>query len=518
MTDRDVIVIQGGASGALTPSTVNPNVVHGEGCSSKVPPVQLGNRGYFINFDHTKLMAIEFSGGGDSTNVRVVDISILSDEMIRDQEITGLAVVRGAEDIVYILKGDGTMVNVTVSNGLEATGWGTVVAGGDGYIESIMTLERIQDQTQYEYEGVNSTTEDYPAVQEFTHDGLYASIIRSGVRRIEVLTSRKDLEADVDKHFYVDSGVAFGKRLRYVPEDNSYENPLLNITTATNYTAGETITVTMLTASTEPQHDTSSIPLLTYAGFSTNKRYDFFYDDNGTTKRARFTPSAVNSSTEMEGTFDIDVPSVLQDAESAGADDMLLYQSWWLPAWNVIAGNNCPTDINHLEGLEVAIYASEHVSDEGKVLSSPNNTTEYGTAKSVSSGSVTLDSGKYVNYGVIGLPYDFELETLDLDTSDERTFTDANKLVNSVGIAVYETKGGYLGQTGSGDTDDDLTDMNRIDDARNTLASEVSGNMNGHFEFNIPGGWEKTGRVLVKQADPEPITVLAVYPKGMVSE
>lgn len=525
-TEKAVVVVQGGVEGLLSRASINPQVISTEGCSKFIAPVSIGDSGYFINGDHTKLMGISFGGEGRDTGAQIVDVSLLADHILRDNDVMGLEAIRGVEDIVYILLTDGTMAMVTVSAGLTESGWSTFET--EGYIESITKLNREKDNTRLQTTRITALRGGVP---EPNYEALYCSVIRAGVRSIQALSYRSDKESDSEQQIYLDASVTFGKYNRYIPVDDSYENPLLNITTGTTYLAGEMITISVSSGEFiegAPEGGTgwhdyenlTGIPghtnpyRIIYIGDDFSPRddidykIDFFYEVAGVTTRARFTPVSRVRFGALTGTFDVAVPAHLQDAAALAASTMLKDQTRWQLGFNRVAG------LTHLANTAVAVQAN------GKTICNPNNTVEYPETCVVSAeGVATFPNNAYYNYGVIGLPYEAVMETLDLDTGGKRTFTDNNKLINRTGIAVYETRGCYLGNTGAGDTENDLTDMVRLADSRNVLSSEVSGNMNGHFNLPLVGsGWEKTGRLLVKQVDPEPITVLAVYPKGMISD
>jgi len=146
-----------------------------------------------------------------------------------------------------------------------------------------------------------------------------------------------------------------------------------------------------------------------------------------------------------------------------------------------------------------------------KILSSPNN-PDYDTL--TVSGLGVLDLPGYYTRGVIGRPYQTEIETLDLEASDSRTFTDTGKLINKVGVGLYNTIGGHYGQTGV----KDIASFSYLRTRENEYLDETSTPVSGHYTVDFPAQWEKTGRILIKQVDPLPLTVLAVYPKGVTGE
>ena len=508
-TEKDAILIQGGDQGILTPRTVNPQAV-GEGCSKYITPVSAGTRGYYINARHSKLIGVDFEGSGGEVAFKTTDLSILADHFLEGKDVAGLEVIEGVEDIVYVLLGDGTMVNITVAAGLQVSGWGKVEVAGDAFIESITKLRRREDLTSGELEtNINPTP-----TKELDGDALYASIIRDGVRNLEVLMTRNDKFEDRDRFFYADAARTFGKRDLEVAEDSSYENALLNLTTGTTWSAGETITITELGSAIDWHYanevrseyavGTGWINGAMFATAQLDFKIFFEYEVAGVLTVATFTPVTFSSGTVVTGTFDIDVPAHLQDATTLAATTMLTDQSRYRIGFNKVSG------LTHLADKDVVVHA------DGATRANPNNTIKYGTVMTVdSSGDLTFPADTYYTHGVIGLPYTFEMQTLDLDTKDERTFSDDNKLINAAGIALHESRGVLVGQTAEGGS---LDSMNEVINRESETFEEQTPNLNGHYALPITGGWEPSGSITIKQVDPEPVTVLAVYPKGMVSE
>lgn len=487
-TESHVFIIRGSEEGILTNSTINPYIVSEEGCSKYIAPKAAGKKGYYINSGHDKLMAIQF---GADNEVAVQEISTISDHFLADKNVLAMEVVKGAEDIVWLLKKDGTLISVTVTSQLEVTGWASHSI--DGVIEDITSLNRLSDLklpdfSPYELAGKIG----------LNYNSLVVSVIRDEVRHIEMLSHR--IDNDPQRYSFADSHKVFGRRSFFVSSTADYENSLLNIEGGITWAAGETLTVKNI-ASAEVHH-----PATAFNAGTLDTRIDFIYDvevknsegkQELVQRKLRFVPTVVVAVDELQGYFDEDVPLYLQDVEAAAPSNKTAIQSRWLPAVNKVTG------LTHLEGREVSVYA------DNQVLASPLN-DNYEKITVPVSGEIDLPD--YFNYGVVGLPYSSEIETLDLDTSDERTFTDSMKLVNSVGVAFHESRGGFAGQTGSGD---DLANMNEFINREQELVEQNTKNINGHIAIAIPAHWEKTGRILIKQVDPMPMTVLAVYPKGV---
>lgn len=226
-----------------------------------------------------------------------------------------------------------------------------------------------------------------------------------------------------------------------------------------------------------------------------------------------------NYTQKFIGYCDFDVPEILRNVvaqEVAGTIteyEMNKRLTSWLPTQRNFDITGDPLAVALFgnpaiatEGeAELAIFA------EGEVISSPLN--PYAPKIKVirdEFGDCSLDLGDYYSYGYIGLPYTSEMETLDLETAGERTLTDANKLINSVGTAFLNTRGGFVGMQ-----DQTLENMQEIVVREDQDFSNQTENFNGHIVTHIPAEWNEKGRINIKQVDPAPITVLSVYPKGI---
>jgi hypothetical protein len=60
-----------------------------------------------------------------------------------------------------------------------------------------------------------------------------------------------------------------------------------------------------------------------------------------------------------------------------------------------------------------------------------------------------------------------------------------------------------------------MTPIIPIDDEN---IDDQTGNFSGHISVPISGAWSERGRINIKQVDPLPMTILSVYPKGVIGE
>lgn len=140
----------------------------------------------------------------------------------------------------------------------------------------------------------------------------------------------------------------------------------------------------------------------------------------------------------------------------------------------------------HLEGETLSVLADGHVEPE----------------VTVTNGTIALQRP----YSIVnaGLGFTSDLETLDLDSDSTGELRPRKKIVKSVDLLVSASRGIMAGPD-----EDHLTELKQ----RDTEAWGAPINLEtGMVEVPVQGTWGKPGRVFVRQSDPLPITVLALFP------
>ena len=149
------------------------------------------------------------------------------------------------------------------------------------------------------------------------------------------------------------------------------------------------------------------------------------------------------------------------------------------------------TGLDHLEGENVQILADGATHDD----------------KIVSSGSITLDrSAKKVK---VGLPYDSILQTMRLEggsAEGEGTSQGKIKRVNRVVLRLFETVGAKCGPS--------LTKLDIVPfrTTSDTLDQPVSTLLAGDKTLEFSGDYDTDSYIFVKQDQPLPLCVLAIFP------
>ena len=184
----------------------------------------------------------------------------------------------------------------------------------------------------------------------------------------------------------------------------------------------------------------------------------------------RVTVTAYTDADSVTTRLETDAPAALQGVDTA---------DWALLASSV-------GGLWHLEGRTVDIFA-----DGNKM-----------PAQGVSGGGVVLE--RAVSRALVGLPYDCDLETLDVDAG-EPTVQGRRKRVGSVTLRLHESRG-----LQAGPSSDALTEMKeRSDEAW----GEPIALFTGDRELLIEPRWSDGGRVFVRATPGLPATLLAVIPR-----
>jgi hypothetical protein len=144
------------------------------------------------------------------------------------------------------------------------------------------------------------------------------------------------------------------------------------------------------------------------------------------------------------------------------------------------------TGLSHLNGEAVAILADGHVLPK----------------QVVAGGALTLP-GVYSTVHV-GLPYECDLETLDIDVQGDGTLLGRKKAIPSVTVRVDRTRGFWVGP-----------DAERLDEVKFRTDEPWGAPVrlfSGDKDVQLQGGFDSRGRVFIRMRDPLPLSVLAVIP------
>lgn len=152
----------------------------------------------------------------------------------------------------------------------------------------------------------------------------------------------------------------------------------------------------------------------------------------------------------------------------------------WALARDTLSG------LDHLEGRDVVALA------DGEVI---NDLT-------VVDGSVSI--GSPAGVVVIGLPYQCELETLEVNIAGQETLSDKAKTIKQVTAVLNESRGGWYGNA---------REMWEFKPRQETDDYGPIQPLTGKATQIITDGWSGNGQLIVQQRDPLPINILALIPR-----
>jgi hypothetical protein len=154
--------------------------------------------------------------------------------------------------------------------------------------------------------------------------------------------------------------------------------------------------------------------------------------------------------------------------------------------------------LDHLNGEVVAVYA------DGAVLYDGDPDGADAGSWTVAGGIITL-AAEYSNVH-IGLAIRFaEIELLDLDVQGT-ALRDKQKRTGSIVLLIEESSRAF--QAGP-----DASSLRPYQPQEWESTDDVSG---GQLEINLTSTYDRTGRVVIRQSDPLPLTILGVVPNVVI--
>jgi hypothetical protein len=148
-------------------------------------------------------------------------------------------------------------------------------------------------------------------------------------------------------------------------------------------------------------------------------------------------------------------------------------------------------------------------------LASPNNDEQNYPNVVVQNGQLTLPNGKLGAIITVGLPITIDIQTLDIDTVEQKPTKLESKIVHKVWIKVFNSLAMYVGSFlqlnnsvyGMVNPFVRTEDINtgNIGNAAMTPQTKM-------YDFAIPNDWKSNGRISIRQVDPLPLEILSITP------
>lgn len=214
-----------------------------------------------------------------------------------------------------------------------------------------------------------------------------------------------------------------------------------------------------------------------------------FFDRDGSA--VTLTVTTFVSTTQVKVTPNVEFPS-------DQATGVTLYK-----VYSVVTG------LDHLEGKIVGVMS------DGYVVSSPLNTVERYRELQVVNGSITLPSGSDGAWVHVGLPYACDVQTLDIDTVEQKPTLLESRSVNCLYLKIYNTRGIFIGSRFSRDDTSDglISPEERHEDIElGNIGNAAQKPETKRYKIAIPNEWDSNGRICIRQVDPLPFEILSIIP------
>ena len=165
--------------------------------------------------------------------------------------------------------------------------------------------------------------------------------------------------------------------------------------------------------------------------------------------------------------------------------------------------------LDHLEGKDVSIMV------DGFVEGSPYNMEDGHYVYNVSGGSITLQDGLRGAIIHVGLPFVVDIETLDVETVEQKPTLLESILCNKVQIGLHKSRGFWVGQKfGDDDTNEGMAqfEMEEEEEGDVNVAPKALAPYTKREDVVIEGSWDSKGRVAIRQVDPLPLEIISIIP------
>ena len=165
--------------------------------------------------------------------------------------------------------------------------------------------------------------------------------------------------------------------------------------------------------------------------------------------------------------------------------------------------------LDHMEGEDVSVIV------DGNVVASPNNDDQNYATLTVSQGEITLPNDMRGAIVHIGRPRTSDIETLSIDTVEQRPVHNESGTTNKVYIKTHNSRGLYVANKFP--ADDKVAGMQALDsyvidyaDDDPILANRYDQPQSRKYEVTTPGDWQGNGKVCIRQVDPIHFEILSI--------
>ncbi|WP_414618615.1 hypothetical protein [Serratia liquefaciens] len=408
--------------------------------------------------------AFQFSSQGQNGASHVQPIAISNVALFIQQKGGAVRDLAYSFDVDGFQGSDLTILANHFFTGLQITDWAFSITPmsivwcvrNDGALLGLTYLRDQQVAAWHLHPGTGRY-ESLCSIAEDTEDALYCVVERTinGQQRRYIERMQSRLYTDIDDAFFVDCGLTYDGRNRDVSKTMKLSGG------SGSWPYDEEITLSVSSASYFTSGDVGSEIHMPYL-------------EGGENKVLKLLIRSVVSGNQATVTSNRDVPEQFRGV--AGSN--------WSMARGTFSG------LEHLEGQAVSILSDANVEPQ----------------KVVTGGSITLEKAGAVVHA--GLPIAAVIETLDVNLNGNETLLDKKKLFTKASLLVNESRGVFAATPGC-----EFYEYAQRDDE---FYDEPVDPKTGTIELQLDANWGKNGRLIVKQDDPLPMTILAVIPRVTV--
>ncbi len=407
-------------SDAITPTSISVKPQSYVGANNAQPVIVNNSMVYAASRGgHVRELGYNWQANGFITG----DLSLRAPHLFDNLTVTDMALSKAPIPIVWFISSGGKLLGFTYVPEQTIGAWHQ--HDTDGTFESVAVVSEGNDDVLYcvVKRTINGATKKY--------------VERLGTR----------LFNDARDCFFVDCGSTYNGT-------NTNTNQTVTISGGTNYTRGESVTITANynLFNAPPSLDDVGDAIVLISGSN-------YYRCNIT---------ATTNQTVATVKLDVDLPASLRNT------GITTYEV----ARNVISG------LDHLEGKTVSILADAAVHPQ----------------RVVSSGSITLERASSVVH--VGLEYESDLQSMPMALQTEAFGQGRVKNINHVWLRVLESSGIFAGPSA-----DKLVEAKQ----RTTEPYGAPPRLKTEdIKIMVTPTWQDNGQLFVRQTDPLPLTVVGM--------
>lgn len=327
----------------------------------------------------------------------------------------------------------------------------------DGLLLGLTYLRDQQVVAWHPHPTTNGFYESVCSISEGTEDAVYAVVRRvingQTKRYVERLSSR--IFTDITDAFIVDSGLSYDGRNK----DSTRTATLTGGSGEWDYRVDLTLTITGASV---------------FSAGNVGDQVLLPYNEDDTQKVLKLTILSVVGGNVVTVRANRNVPAQFQAQATS---------TWSLAKFKF-------SGVGHLEGQTVSILSDGNVEPQ----------------KVVTNGMIELETPGAVVH--VGLPITANVETLDVNFAGQETILDKKKLIHKADIMVQDSRGIFAGTPGG--------KMYEYPQREFEFYDDPVANRTGLVTIELDAEWDKTGRVIITQSDPLPLSILSIIPKVTV--